>query len=100
MLKAIKSNKYVLSDEVTANIIKTIKEFLNADANNSLLDSEMYNDTIRAIMSYKIALLVIDNIKEVLIKQGFITVKYAGEISGMASIGWYEDKLVYSSFVE
>jgi len=95
MFKKVNSGRYVLDSAKANELIAEVKGFLVNDLTGISVNSELYTVTVRQVLSYKISLLVVRYMKEELIKQTFVSIQYAGDITGIASVGWYDNKVVY-----
>jgi len=99
MFKKVSGVNYVIEKNLADTIYKETKEHLDKYLGGSKISIGVLSNTLKEIISYRVAVLADGNMKNEILPSGFITVIFDSDIGFNISIGYAEDELVYGVLV-
>jgi len=98
MFKKVIPGKYLLTPEVADTVYHEARGMVNTFANGSDIDTSILDQSVKELMSVKVASLADANIKRELMDQGFIIVNVGTELRLDVTVGIHDDRIVYGVY--
>lgn len=101
MFKKVNASNFTLSKDAADKIYNEVRAALGSyNTENISVYDDVYLQTIKDVISLRVGLLAISEIKDDLLKTSFLTVSFNSDIGFDITVGYVNGELVYGVLIK